>query len=484
MQSQEGTTSICDPVTGSPLFYTNGLDIYDASTNIKFNATTMLGGSSSTQSATIVPKPGAANTWLVFTANTDPGTGTPGGLNYYTVTGTPGAFSISAATNLLSSTQNGEGIVIVGSTNAAYSYWVVVRERLTANYLAYPITTAGAVGAPVSSSVSTLAGWNSYIGTLKANVCQTKVAATYYNNGITELMDFNASTGVLSGTVSIAIPHSYGLEFSNDGVYLYITQLDEGILHQYNIGAATDFTQASWDRNTGLGELGQLQLAPDNKIYVAITGGGSSAEYIGVINSPTLAGNAANFVMNAIQVNTVPSTDGYSYRGLPTFPKSLVVSNPTLFPGTSGQCVSTSIPLSFSFGGSVNPATISWTAAGGGQTFSPGGASSTAAAPSVSFSSTGAKTITLSFNDNCGRAYTKNMTLTSMNPLVPAGSISCGTGALTLTATGTVPADYPNYTWYDAASGGNVLGVGSPVTLNNADFTHTPTSVWVEVASS
>ncbi|HSZ24868.1 MAG TPA: T9SS type A sorting domain-containing protein, partial [Cytophagaceae bacterium] len=77
-----------------------------------------------------------------------------------------------------------------------------------------------------------------------------------------------------------------------------------------------------------------------------------------------------------------------------------------------------------------------------------------------------------------------SMTFTIMSPKVPAGSISCGGNSITLTATGAVPADYPNYVWYSAASGGTVLGVGSPVTLTYANTAAAPASVWVEVAAS
>jgi hypothetical protein len=124
MTTQEGSAVISD-ADGNPLFYTNGIDIWDASDDTQFNTTQMEGGGSSTQSAIIVPKPGTTDEWLVFTSNMDPGsagTGADDGIEYYTVSGSPGAFTLSAKTDLAGAGTVGEGLAIIGNTNAGDAY--------------------------------------------------------------------------------------------------------------------------------------------------------------------------------------------------------------------------------------------------------------------------------------------------------------------------------------------------------------------------
>lgn len=486
LMTEEGSSSISD-ANGTPLFYTDGVRIWDASTNTTFG-TGMLGGSSTTQSAIVMPKPGTTNQWLVFT-NGETGTN---GVNYYTVTGSPGSFTISAATNLVAGNTVGEGLFVIGSTKAGSSFWVIARDFGSSGQVrAWDVTNTGTVvTTPVTSTLSgpgfTQTSYTSKIGTIKSNTCQNKLAFTYLNTDV-DLVDFNTTTGTVVANTARRITvasgggnsGSYGIEFSPNDSYLYITNLAGSNLYRHDIAANTTALFG-----TVTGEAGQLQLAPDGKIYMARQNGFAAPSYLGVINNPGLAG--ATFTANGLLLTGVSCSGntGFSYRGLPTFPKSLVVTNPIVSPGDGSYCVNTAIPLSFSFAGSVNTGTISWTATGGGQTFSPGGASSTSATPTVTFSTTGDKTVTVTFNDNCGRTYSQTMNFTILTPKVPAGSISCTNGAITLTATGAVAGDYPNYVWYDAASGGNVLGIGSPVTLNYGDNTNAPASVWVEVAGS
>ena len=488
MLTEEGSSSISD-ASGNPLFYTNGIRIYDASTNTAFGAI-MNGGSSSTQSAVIMPKPGNANEWLVFTSGNN---GSPG-LSYYTVTGTAGVspFTLSAATNLVAAGAAGEGMSIIGSTKVGSSFWVVVRDvAATGVVRTFDVSNTGVVNAtPVTSILSgpsfTNTTYGSTIGSIKSNTCQNKLAFTYLNTDV-DLVDFDAATGeVVTNTarrITVASAGgdsgSYGIEFSTNDAYLYITNLAGGNVYRHTI--ATNTTAAFGGGIAAGNEAGQLQAAPDGKIYMANRNAtpATAPNYLASINNPNTAG--ATFTAQAVLLSGVTSGGnfGFVYRGLPTFPKSLVVSSLDLNPGNGTHCINTSIPLSFLFAGSVNAATISWTATGGGHTFSPGGATSSNASPSITFSTTGVKTVTLTFNDACGRPQTKSMTLTIVNVASTTGTISCSPpSSIILTSPNA------NAVWYDAASGGNILGIGSPVTLNYGSDATTPSSVWVDVASA
>ncbi|MBX9851230.1 MAG: hypothetical protein K2X86_05660, partial [Cytophagaceae bacterium] len=485
LMTEEGSSSISD-ASGNPLFYTDGITAWDASTNAVIpGGTGLLGGASATQSGIIMPRPGFVNQWLLFTS----GVTGANGINYYVVSGTPGAFTVSAGTNMVGANTVGEGLFIIGSTKPGSAFWVIARDLGTTGIVrAWDVTNAGVVNTVEVTSVLsgpafTNTDYTSKIGTIKSNTCQTKLAFTYLS-AAADLTDFDATTGqVVANTarrITVASSGgnsgSYGIEFSPNDSYLYLTNLASANLYRHDIGANTTTLMGS----VPVGEAGQLQLAPDGKIYMARMNGSTVPSYLGIIANPDAGGV---FTANGLLVSgpTCGGFSGFSYRGLPTFPKSLVVTNPVTSPGDGTYCVSTGIPLSFTFAGSINPATISWTSTGGGATFAP---SNTVVNPTVTFSTTGAKTVTITFNDICGRTYSDVMNFTIITPKVPAGTISCTPGVMTLTATGGVPGDYPNYVWYDAASGGNVLGIGSPVTLNYGDPNNAPGSVWVEVGGS
>ncbi len=129
LMTQEGSSSISD-ASGNPLFYTDGTDAWDAATNVKFNTFSLGGGSSSSQSAIILPKPGNANEWLV------------------TVRKTGTVFSVveGAKVSLVGGGIIGEGLCIIGSTKTNSDSWVIVRDRGTTGQIrAFEVTSAGAV---------------------------------------------------------------------------------------------------------------------------------------------------------------------------------------------------------------------------------------------------------------------------------------------------------------------------------------------------
>ncbi len=76
LMTEEGSSSISD-ASGNILFYTDGVSVWDGVTNATIPGGTGLnGGSSTTQSAIIMPMPGSTTQWLLFTSGTlsNPGT--------------------------------------------------------------------------------------------------------------------------------------------------------------------------------------------------------------------------------------------------------------------------------------------------------------------------------------------------------------------------------------------------------------------------
>lgn len=489
--TEEGSSSISD-ASGTPLFYTDGVTIWDASTNVSFG-TGLAGGSSSTQSAIVMPKPGTTNQWLVFTSGTQ---GNPG-VTYYTVTGSLGAFSISAGTTLVAAGVPGEGLCIVGHSTISGAFWVVSRDDgATGQIRSFLVSNTGvvnttAVTSTLSGSGFTNTSYTSEIGTIKSNTCQNKLAFTYLNAHV-DLADFDASTGMLVANTARRITvtsgggnsGSYGIEFSTNDAYLYITNLAGGQVYRHDIAANTT---AVFGTVAAGNEAGQLQAAPDGNIYMANRNASpaTAPNYLGRIGNPGAVG--ATWTPQAVLLSgvTFGGNFGFVYRGLPTFPKSLVVSSVSVSPGDGAYCTGTSIPLSYVFSGTLKTGTTpTWTVTSGtGGTFTPGGATSTATNPSISFSTTGTKVVQVSFTDVCDRVYTESMTFTIAAPKVPTGTVACGATSLTLTATGGVAGDYPNYIWYaNSVADANIVGIGSPVNYTLGSNSALPSQICIGVA--
>lgn len=495
MLTEEGTSSMSS-ATGAPLFYTDGVTVYDGVTNTALpGGTGLLGGSSSTQSAIIMPRPGSTTQWLLFTSGP---VGT-NGINYYVVTGTTptGPFSVGAATNLVPGGTVGEGLFIIGSTKPGSAFWVIARDRDNLGGVrAWDVTNAGVVNpVEVTSNLSggggfTNTSYTSYIGTIKSNTCQTKLAFTYLN-GAVDITDFDATTGQVTAGTARRInvvsgggdSGSYGIEFSSNDAYLYITNLAGGLVYKYDVAANTVATLATL---TAGYEAGQLQTAPDGNIYMARRNPvpSSGASHLSRINNPNTAG--ATFTETALLLTGVTCgiNAGFSFRGLPTFPKSLVVNNPVINPGDGTYCVNTAIPLSFTFAGSINASGVTWTQTGGGGTFTPGGATSTSLTPSITFTTTGAKTVTLSFNDACGRPYTTTRNFTITAPETPVGTVTCSGNNLVLDNPAVDP-DEPNYIWYaNSIATANIIGVGTPFTYVVGSNSALPTNICLSQGTS
>jgi gliding motility-associated-like protein len=447
--AMEGTGSVSD-LSGNLLFYTDGTVIRDRNHNVMPNGSGILGGPSSTQ-LLIVPKPGNCNRFYVFTPSDHTGTGDL----YYTevdmcLNNGDGDVVIGAK-NVLLHTPSSEKITAVLHSNGI-DIWVVTHDLGSNSFRVFPVTAAG-IGTPVMSTLGTSHPMNCMIGPVKAshNGLRLAMANTFCNN-LLELFDFNPSTGVVSNVVSFANQifgwGIYGLEFSPNNQFLYATKLGiSNQLWQINTTTNTVTTIAVSPFPVNY-DYGMLQLAPDGKIYMAR----DNQNYLGVINSPDLAGTACNFVGNGLTL--APGT--FSRSGLPNFiPSSIsVVQPPIVNLGNDTTICSPSIMLSASTGcatytwqdGSQQP-TYNVTSSGtyfvnvttacgtATDTIVVNTASSTSAqfstnyspcSPTISFTnnSTGANTYTWDFGDN-----------TSSTATSPSHTYSsAGTYTITLTA--------------------------------------------------
>ncbi|WP_121667039.1 PKD domain-containing protein, partial [Mesonia aquimarina] len=313
---QEGCATISDE-NGNLLFYTNGIDIYNANHNIMLNGTGLLGDDSSTQSAIIVPDPGDDDQYYVFAVDYQGGSD---GLTYsvvdMTLDGGLGAV-ISTEKNIQLETPVAEKLTAVYHDNGT-DIWVIAHRMDSNDFVSYLVTNNGVNNTPIISNsglVYISAGIGSgAIGYLKASPDGTKLASAtpFFNTGL-ELFDFDNSSGLVSNAQLLNTNANYGVEFSPNSKVLYCTLSSAGTgpLIQYDITQPTlADIQASETVIATASEYSAIQLAIDGKLYTT----NHLNPYLSVINNPNELGTACNFVDDAVDL-----AGNNSRLGLPPF---------------------------------------------------------------------------------------------------------------------------------------------------------------------
>jgi hypothetical protein len=304
----EGASTMSDD-NGSLLFYSDGVTVYDSGSTVMTNGTGLLGSSSSTQTCLIVQRP-TTNKYFIFTTSiTD-------GLKYSVVDMDLNQV-ISKNNSLLLSTEK----VAATNHNNGTDYWVLSHTTGTTNFSARQVSSVG-----IGSAVNTFIGstHNTGIGNLKISPNSSKVACAIYDEDIIDLFDFDNSSGLLSNFLTITgftyINGPYGVEFSSDSSKLYATDGASTKVYQFDLTytATTDMVDNAIEvGNVSGGNLGSIQMAPDEKIYVADL----DEPYLHVIHDSNKLGVECSFQENDFILSGV-SSGNTSQWGLPN-----VVSN-------------------------------------------------------------------------------------------------------------------------------------------------------------
>lgn len=312
----EGSASISTSA-GNLLFYTDGMQIWNANHTVMPNGTGLLGNVSSTQSAIIVPNPSINNQYYVFCVAAD---GDTAGFTYSIVDMTldGGLGDVTATKNVFVEDSCTEKLCAI--KNNTGSYWIMTHKWGTDQFYAYQLTGSG-LQAPVISHAGTVHNTSTFqntYGQMKFNMCGTKLALAIRSQDIIEVFDFNINSGVVSGGITIPqTDHVYGVEFSPNSNLLYCTTYDiSGTLLQYNISLGTlPLILASRTPLSVVPDIYGLQVASDGKIYAAKS---FSSTYVGVVNSPDVQGPSCNYVENGVNIDT-GSVGNQCGLGLPGF---------------------------------------------------------------------------------------------------------------------------------------------------------------------
>ncbi|KXK57185.1 MAG: carboxypeptidase [Chlorobi bacterium OLB7] len=327
MRQLEGCASIAHPRTGKLLFYTSGDTVWNALHRPMPNGWKLKSSApnwTSSQSAIIVPYPRDTNRYFIFTADCGEywdGSHPTTGISYSIV-------DMRA--------DNGLGDVVVKNVNImpkateklaftrhanGRDFWVVVHEFGNQNFWSFLVTPAGVNPTPVISTTGYPHAGDPFnnIGVMKISPNGKKLALAIWYEGVAELLDFNNRTGQVSNPIQLPTDGlEYGLSFSPDNSKLYVSRANRSgsAIHQYDISSnsplliiASRIKIADFAPN----ELGDLQIGPDRKIYVAQ----GNSVWLGVIHSPNAGGLGCNYQANGVMLAVSSNIRRGSYLGLP-----------------------------------------------------------------------------------------------------------------------------------------------------------------------
>lgn len=450
--SNEGSASISDN-QGNLLFYTNGERIWNRRNAIMANGDDLQGSQNVTQGALIVPRPGNANRYFVFTIASNRN---DLGLRYSEVD---------------MALDNGDGAVIANRKNIPLlagpitdkltatrhcngnDYWILARRFRSNQFVAYLLTDTGLVLPGIVSSVGAIAdGFSpSAKGYMRFSPDGKKIAAVQNHpntSNVVEVFDFNRSTGAVTNAIRLpAIGGEYGVVFSPDNSKLYVgSSVFEGTeftntLVQYDFMAPSlvGSRQVVISKAGEFSDWGALTLGPDKKIYIVQR----FWDLLHGLNNPNQTAANTNYQDGLARV-----ANATLRLGVPNFIDNDFYEGPVA--DFNYQLTCALEPVRFRDSSRTNISSFLWNF---GDPASPTN-SSTARNPSHTFSAPGNYKVSLTVDDGCGRTNTIEKEV-----VVPAGfdvdlgftdTVICFTNQITLESN--VVGD--NYTWF--------TGTGNP----------------------
>ena len=319
LNTSEGAATICDR-NGNLLFYTDGQKVYNRNHVQMTNGAGLLGHASATQSAIIVPRPGSATRYYIFTVGShdqysgNPNPPIPLCWSEVDMTLNGGLGDVITATkNTQLLTGVTEKIAAVRHANKLF-FWVITQVLSDGSYRAYLVDCNG-VNTPVTSNLGH-GNIPSGLGYLKVSPDARKLANAIWTVGYF-LYDFDNATGLLSNRVDLGLPSTwaYGACFSPGGNLLYGVGLSDGVVYQWDLlagsAAAIAASRVTVGNAGGTGSPyrgGAIQDGPDHKLYFIQY----NQAYLGAIQNPDVTGTGCNLQQNVVNLGRT------AVLGLPT----------------------------------------------------------------------------------------------------------------------------------------------------------------------
>ena len=344
-----GASSACiSDQNGNLLFYTSGTTVYNKNHQVMANGSGLFGSQTVNQTALIIKQPLSNTLYYIFTLGYSNGQynysivdmSLAAGMGSVTVKNSPLWYPGNSGTsNVLNGTRHCNGL----------DYWVVCHELGTTVFHSYLLSATGINTVAVAS----MAG-NSLCcqqGTMKLSPNGKKIALITHpqtTNGEITINDFDNSNGTVSSNSLVLnglAQYPTGIEFSPNGRYLYgssglgapATSTINTTIRQWDLCAGNEQAVNSSMQilsspvgtiNSGNTSFGQMQIAPDGKIYI----GRGSQQSLSQINDPDSSGMACNFVNQGILI--YPLIGG----SVPNFITSSLRTSPMTLPAHTVNC--------------------------------------------------------------------------------------------------------------------------------------------------
>lgn len=322
--SREASAVISDAL-GNLLFYSDGGKAINRNHQIMPNGLNLNGHPSSSQML-IVPQPGKPWRNYVFTPSSfdvGPNTGVSYSVVDMTLDGGLGDV-VPTEKNILLFTNYTEKVTATRHCNGI-DWWVIIKTRPNNALHAFLLTENGLQAPVVSNAGSVNTNLTDVVGIMKFNPAGDILVNTLFHSGGFDLLRFDKSTGVFSSLATVvdlnAMRGAYGVEFSSDGDLLYISSLiAPSRINQFSLSnltaTAVSNSRVQIASDPGEYRFGQLQRAPNQRIYVTNSGPLIFTNTLGVINAPSIAGTGCNYV----QAGQLTGSPGANI-GLPSFPQ-------------------------------------------------------------------------------------------------------------------------------------------------------------------
>jgi gliding motility-associated-like protein len=395
LDTAEGCATISN-AAGQLLFYTDGITVYNRIHQIMANGTGLMGDTSTTQSATIVPKPGSTTLYYVFTLDSFAGVK---GFRYSIVdiSLNGGLGAVTADKNILVYTPTNEKLSIVKHANTT-DFWVVTHGWNDNNFYSHLLSSSGLSATSVVSSVgivSTGITDNAW-GYMKISPDGTKIAICQSHLGL-QLLDFDNATGIISNPQTLYLGFTYGVEFSPNNNVLYVSDLSS--IFQFDL---TSSNIPSTKNDLAIFWATAIQLGPNNKIYV----GNWFEDKLAVINNPNTVGSACD-----IQLNGVFLSGKKCKLGLPPFVSSFFFTPAIQF---NNACQGQSVSFNVTTGQPI--ITANWDFGDGTTSTNP--------SPSHVYSVAGPYTVTAIITTSAGTGTNTREIIIHPNPILNASIVT------------------------------------------------------------
>jgi gliding motility-associated-like protein len=312
MKAEAGCATICDN-QGNLLFYTNGNKVWNKNHMVMANGDSLLGSQLRNQNCIIVPKPKSDSLYYLFAVI---GSDSLQSFTYSIVNlHLDNGLGRITQKNILIARHILEKLTAVQHCNKQ-DLWIVTHGANNVFY-SYLLTEAGLQSAPVSSNTGTQPKVD--IGYLKVSPAADKMVLPINNDSLlAEVYPFDNQTGMISQPLQINSmeenTYCYGVAFSPDGSLLYVTTGGKSYdLWQFDLKSKSSFQLNNSANLIASGNNFAMQLAPDNKIYIASL----NRPYINVIHHPDVSGVACEYQNQAINF-----AQGGSLMGLPNVVQS------------------------------------------------------------------------------------------------------------------------------------------------------------------